>query len=94
MSKMITRENILSHEIIGLNATIEQCSNRFLANLSGRIILETKNMIGIETSRGTKKMIPKSIARRIRLDLNSGYSCYISGSSLIGRPEDRISKNR
>jgi ribonuclease P protein subunit POP4 len=93
MSKMITRENILSHEIIGLKATIEQCSNRFLADLSGRIILETKNMIGIETSRGMKK-IPKSVARRIRLDLNSGYSCYISGSSLIGRPEDRISKNR
>ena len=90
---MITRENILLHEIIGLNATIEQCSNRFLTNLSGRIILETKNMISIETSRGTKK-IPKSVARRIKLDLNSGCSCYIPGSSLIGRPEDRISKNR
>ena len=89
---MITRENILSHEIIGLYATIEGCSNRFLANLSGRIILETKNMIGIETSRGVKK-ISKSTARKIKLDLNSGRSCYISGSSLIGRPEDRISKN-
>lgn len=89
---MITRENILSHEIIGLYATIEGCSNRFLANLSGRIILETKNMIGIETSRGIKKL-SKSVAREIKLDLNSGCSCYISGSSLIGRPEDRISKN-
>lgn len=89
---MITRENILSHEIIGLYATIEGCSNRFLSNLSGRIILETKNMIGIETSRGIKK-ISKSVARKIKLDLNSGYICYISGSSLIGRPEDRISKN-
>lgn len=90
---MITRENILSHEIIGLYATIEQCSNRFLANLSGKIIMETKNMIGIETSRGMKK-ISKSVARKIRLDFNSGCSCYVSGSSLIGRPEDRISKNR
>jgi ribonuclease P protein subunit POP4 len=89
---MITRENILSHEIIGLYATIEGSSNRFLANLSGRIILETKNMIGIETSRGIKK-ISKSVARKIKLDLNSGCSCYVSGSSLIGRPEDRIAKN-
>jgi ribonuclease P protein subunit POP4 len=89
---MITRENILSHEVIGLYATIERCSNRFLTNLSGKIILETKNMIGIETSRGVKK-ISKSAARRIKLDLNSGCSCYISGSSLIGRPEDRISKH-
>jgi ribonuclease P protein subunit POP4 len=89
---MITRENILSHEVIGLYATIERCSNRFLTNLSGKIILETKNMIGIETSRGVKK-ISKSVARRIKLDLNPGCSCYISGSSLIGRPEDRISKH-
>jgi ribonuclease P protein subunit POP4 len=89
---MITRENILSHEVIGLYATIERCSNRFLTNLSGKIILETKNMIGIETSRGVKK-ISKSVAGRIKLDLNPGCSCYISGSSLIGRPEDRISKH-
>ena len=89
---MITRENIFSHEVIGLYATIERCSNRFLTNLSGKIILETKNMIGIETSRGVKK-ISKSVARKIKLDLNSGCSCYISGSSLIGRPEDRISKH-
>jgi ribonuclease P protein subunit POP4 len=89
---MITRENILSHEIIGLYATIERCSNRLLTNLSGKIILETKNMISIETSRGVKK-ISKSVARKIKLDLDSGCSCYISGSLLTGRPEDRISKH-
>jgi ribonuclease P protein subunit POP4 len=89
---MITRENILSHEIIGLHATIQDCSDRFLSNLSGRVILETKNMIGMKTSRGIKR-ISKAAARSIRLDLDSGLSCYISGSSLIGRPEDRILKN-
>jgi ribonuclease P protein subunit POP4 len=89
---MITRENILSHEIISLHATIEDCSDKFLSNLSGRITLETKNMIGIETNRGIK-LVSKAAARKIRLDLNSGSSCYISGSSLIGRPEDRVLKN-
>jgi RNase P/RNase MRP subunit p29 len=89
---MITRENILSHEIISLDATIEDCSDKFLSNLSGRITLETKNMIGIETNRGIKR-VSKAAARKIRLDLNSGLSCYISGSSLIGRPEDRVLKN-
>ena len=89
---MITRENILSHEIISLHATIEDCSDKSLSNLSGRITLETKNMIGIETNRGIK-LVSKAAARKIRLDLNSGLSCYISGSSLIGRPEDRVLKN-
>ena len=90
---MITRKNILSHEIIGLYATVERCSDNYLTNISGRIILETKNMLGIETSRGMKQ-ISKAAAKKIRLDLKPGCSCSISGSSLIGRPEDRICKHR
>jgi ribonuclease P protein subunit POP4 len=90
---MITPENILSHEIIGLNAIIEQCSDIHLTNLSGRIILETKNMISIETTLGIKQ-ISKAAAKKIKLDLRPGCSCSVSGSSLIGRPEDRISTHR
>jgi RNase P/RNase MRP subunit p29 len=90
---MITKENIFSHEIVGLYATIEQCSDRYLTNLSGRIILETKNMIIIETNRGIKQ-ISKSTAKKIRLDSGSGYSCSVAGLSLIGRPEDRLLKLR
>ena len=90
---MITKENILSHEIVGLYATIEQCSDRYLNNLSGRIALETRNTIGIETAHGMK-YISKSTAKKIKIDLGSGVSGYIAGSSLIGRPEDRLSRLR
>jgi ribonuclease P protein subunit POP4 len=90
---MITQENIMLHEIIGLYATVERCSDIYLTNLSGRIIMETKNIIGIETSKGIKH-ISKTAAKRIRLNLKPDFSCYISGSLLIGRPEDRISKHR
>jgi ribonuclease P protein subunit POP4 len=90
---MITKENILSHEIVGLYATIERCSDSSLTNLSGRIILETKNMISIETNRGMKQ-ISKSTAKKIRLDFGSGSGCCVAGPSLIGRPEDRLSKRR
>jgi ribonuclease P protein subunit POP4 len=90
---MITKENLLAHEIIGLNATIEKCSDRCVNNLSGRIILETKNMISIETDHGIKQ-IPKDAAKRIRFDLGSGSSCCVAGSSLIGRPQDRLSRIR
>jgi ribonuclease P protein subunit POP4 len=89
---MITQENILSHEIIGLYATVERCSDMYLTNLSGRIIMETKNIIGIETNKGIKH-ISKKAAKKIRLDLKPGCSCSVSGSMLIGRPEDRISRH-
>lgn len=90
---MITQENILSHEIIGLYATVERCSDIYLTNLSGRIIMETKNIISIETNKGIKH-ISKTAAKKIRFDLKPGCGCSISGSSLVGRPEDRISKHR
>jgi ribonuclease P protein subunit POP4 len=89
---MITQENILSHEIIGLYATVERCSDIYLTNLSGKIIMETKNIISIETSKGIKH-VSKTAAKKIRFDLKSGRSCSISGSLLIGRPEDRISRH-
>jgi RNase P/RNase MRP subunit p29 len=60
---MITPENILSHEIIGLYATVERCSDIYLTNLSGRIIMETKNIIGIETSKGIRH-ISKTAAKK------------------------------
>jgi ribonuclease P protein subunit POP4 len=90
---MITKQNILSHELVGLYAAVEQCSDRNLTNLSGRIILETKNMISIETNRGTKR-VAKSTAKKIRLYFGPDCSCSVAGSSLIGRPEDRLSKLR
>jgi RNase P/RNase MRP subunit p29 len=36
-------------------------------------------------------MLSKKNATSIRFSIDSG-SCFISGSSLIGRPEDRISR--
>jgi len=45
-------------------------------------------MISINTSTGVKH-ISKLVARKIQLCLPSG-SCFINGSSLIGRPEDRV----
>jgi|SRR5919205_304698 ribonuclease P protein subunit POP4 len=90
-SKMITAENILSHEIIGLKAMVLESSNRTLINASGRVVGETKNTFIIRTRLGLKKIIAKSTAKRIRFKLPFGV-CFINGIELIGRPEDRISK--
>jgi ribonuclease P protein subunit POP4 len=85
---MINDKNILSHEIIGLQAKIEESCDRTLTGMSGLIMLETKNMIAINTDKGLKH-IPKLAARKIKLELPR-CSCIISGSSLRGRPEDRV----
>jgi ribonuclease P protein subunit POP4 len=85
---MINDKNILAHELVGLQARIEESSDRSLIGLSGMIVLETKNMISINTSTGVKH-ISKLVARKIQLCLPLG-NCFINGSSLIGRPEDRV----
>lgn len=85
---MINDKNIFAHELVGLQAKIEESSDRSLIGLSGMIILETKNMLSINTGTGVKH-ISKLVARKIQLCLPLG-SCFINGSSLIGRPEDRV----
>jgi RNase P/RNase MRP subunit p29 len=45
-------------------------------------------MISIKTGTGVKH-ISKLVARKIQLCLPLG-SCFINGSSLMGRPEDRV----
>jgi ribonuclease P protein subunit POP4 len=88
---MIKADTLLSHEFIGLRVHILDDTSATLRNVSGNIINETKNTISIRTSRGTK-MITKKNATSIKFSIDSG-ACFINGSSLIGRPEDRISRN-
>jgi ribonuclease P protein subunit POP4 len=87
---MITADNLLAHELIGLHIEVVESSAGYLKDLSGTVIQETRNTISIRTGSRTK-VIAKNSARKIKVVFSSG-SCFISGSSLIGRPEDRISK--
>jgi len=84
----IKPENILRHELIGLNATIAKSSNRFLTGKRGRIIDETKNTLRLSTKKGIL-VIPKDIAV-FRLDLPDGSIVEVEGTRLVGRPENRM----
>ncbi|HZE78199.1 MAG TPA: ribonuclease P protein subunit [Nitrososphaeraceae archaeon] len=86
---MITAQNIIFHELIGLRVEIKESPDVTLLNLAGKIVFETRNMLIIKTSRGFKK-IAKSVAEKIKLFLPSGAVCFISGPCLIGRAEDRV----
>lgn len=86
----ITAENVLAHEIIGLGARIVESTDPTLQAVSGTIVFETKNMLSIKVNSEVKQ-VPKKVAKKIRIETHSSV-CFISGSSLTGRPEDRISR--
>lgn len=87
---MTRPENVLVHEIIGLGVKIVESTDPTLNGVSGSIVFETRNTISIRTVSAVKQ-IAKKAAKKIEIKTQSGV-CFISGSSLIGRPEDRTSR--
>jgi ribonuclease P protein subunit POP4 len=87
----VTAENILYHELVGLATRIDESPDATLRGVSGTIISETRNTITVENGSGRSLQIAKNVATRIRMETGSGV-CFISGSSLIGKPEDRLAR--
>jgi ribonuclease P protein subunit POP4 len=83
-------ENILSQGVVGLGAKILESSDSTLQGITGTIVFETKNTIFIRKD-SLVKQIAKRAAKKLQLQTSS-CACFISGSALIGRPEDRISR--
>jgi ribonuclease P protein subunit POP4 len=87
----LTSENLLAHEITGLEVRVVDSKDPSLCNLQGIIVIETKHTLSVRTGSNTIKMIAKNVVTKLELMADSGV-CFISGTSLIGRPEDRISR--
>jgi len=81
-------ENILRHELIGLNVKIVRSPNRSLQGRSGLVVNESKNMLTL-SKKGRKVLIPKSVAT-FRFKLADGRLVDVDGSRLLGRPESRL----
>jgi len=86
---MIAPQNILAHELTGLDVLVVAASNPFHRGISGRIVDETKNMLAIETTSGIRK-IPKQHSI-FRLCLPGNRIVEIDGSEVTLAPEKRIS---
>ncbi len=84
---MITKENIISHELIGLKTEIIDSSNKEILGLKGTIIDETKSMFIIDTSIGYKK-IPKN-HNKWKFSIQND-DVILFGSSLCKRSFDRV----
>jgi ribonuclease P protein subunit POP4 len=86
---MITSNNLVHHEFIGLNVDVRSENNKSL-NLYGTVIDETKNTLKIE-SEGKEKIIPKN-GSIFTFEIPSGEKVEVYGDILSIRPEDRIKK--
>jgi ribonuclease P protein subunit POP4 len=87
---LITPQNLVRHELIGLDVEIKDSTNKSQVGLKGKVIWETYSTIEIETAKG-EKIIPKDITIFI-FTLPNGTKVQVDGKVLIGRSEDRIKK--
>jgi len=86
---MISSQNVLRHELIGLDVLVTGAANPLHKGISGSIIDETKNMLAIQTDRGIRR-IPKMYST-FRVCLPGSELVEIDGSVMVLAPEKRIS---
>ena len=84
---MITADNIVSHELIGLNTEITQSTNPQVVGLNGRIINETKSMFTINTEKGSRSVAKSTNSWKFSVD---GKDVVVEGTKIEKRPFDRI----
>ena len=83
-------ENIVYHELIGLEVTVILHSDPTLIGLRGIVVDETKYILKIRT-RERDKRVPK-LYGVFRFRLPSGLEVDVDGSLIVGRPEDRVKR--
>jgi ribonuclease P protein subunit POP4 len=85
---MITPQNVLRHELIGMDILVSGAANPDQRGLSGRVIDETRNLLVIETSKGVRR-IPK-VRSTFVVRLPGRETVEIDGSVMVLAPEKRI----
>jgi ribonuclease P protein subunit POP4 len=85
---MITPENLVRHELIGLQAEVAKSSNKFQIGIMGLVVDETKNLLAIETPGGIKKV--QKIGSAFIFTIPSGSRVKVKGEIIAKRHEDRV----
>jgi ribonuclease P protein subunit POP4 len=88
---MITPQNIMRHELIGLYVKVVDSSHEGFIGIEGKVVDETKNTISIEMKDGTLRIVPKNVAT-FHFNLPDGAVIEIEGKIIVARPENRIKK--
>lgn len=86
----ITPQNLIYHELIGLDVTVKESTNPSQIGITGRVVDETKNTLLIETERGERRVQKKYTTFHFHLP---EFTVSVCGNLLHSQPENRI-KNR
>jgi len=84
---MRNADNILRHELIGLECVVVKAANTSSAGIRGKIVDETMKTVII----GAEKKIVEKKGTVFRVKL-SKETVDVNGNFIIARPEDRIKK--
>lgn len=85
---MITPQNLVRHEFIGLKVKI--CSPE-KSEISGKVVDETRNMLVVEVEKSVKRFPKEGNVFRFYLPQAKKW-VIVDGKIIISRPEDRIKK--
>jgi ribonuclease P protein subunit POP4 len=86
---MITPQNVIRHELIGLRVKVVKSSNPVQDGIEGTIVDETKNLLVIMTPRGVKRVQKKFTV--FELHLPDDTRVRVDGSVLVMQPDKRVS---
>ena len=78
-------EIISEYDLIGQEITVTQSKNKEITGIKGKVIMETKNMITLDTEKG-KKNIPKDICQFS----NNNGPLETDSTKLSKRPHERM----
>jgi len=84
---MITSDNILSHELIGLQAQLVASNNKSIIGLNGKIVDETKFMFALSTKNGIKRLAKSG--SRWKFEFGE-KEIELDGMRLTKRPYERM----
>ena len=89
---MITPENLVRHELIGLSVRVAESTNPQLAGSEGKVIDESRNTLTVEASGGREITLVKEQCVFSFMLPDLGKWVRVDGKVIVARPEDRIKK--
>ena len=88
----ITKENLVSHEMIGLEVKVIKSTDSGRVGMSGIVLNETQNtfVIQVDQKKGEKSVeavIPK---KECEFEFDIGEKVIVKGNDILKRAEDRV----
>ncbi|MFH0798093.1 MAG: ribonuclease P protein subunit [Candidatus Woesearchaeota archaeon] len=86
---MAKPQDIVKHELIGLNIEVTASPNKSLVGKCGKIVDETRSTMTIEEKGKFKKVLKSQITFKTKF---KGKIVEVFGRDLVSRPEERIKR--